>query len=107
MNDLAKVAMAAAQRAAVEWLRVHNQKADADALAECLAAMVKIRMPAALHDARQALECNMGKVAERTFLASMALAGIEAAKEAGYTDDTGVVYEIPAAAIEAAAAAQQ
>lgn len=73
-----------AMRAAAEYLRRHNLEADPAALAATLRAWLKIKLPEGLRDARQALEAGMGKVAEQTFAASMAQAGIEAAKEAGF-----------------------
>lgn len=81
---IAEVAVRIATRAAVAYLDAHGLKADDEALANSLKAMCKIRLPAALHDANEAIQCGMASVAEHTFRASMALAGIEAAKEAGY-----------------------
>jgi hypothetical protein len=40
-------------------------------------------LPEALADAKAAIEANMGKVAEATFVMTIRLAGIEAAKEVG------------------------
>lgn len=73
-----------AMRAAAEYLRRHDLGADPAALTATLRAWLKIKLPEAMRDARQALEAGMGKVAEQTFAASMAQAGIEAAKEAGF-----------------------
>lgn len=83
IDNLGAVAANAAMRASLEYLKAHNLKAEAGPLAECLRSHVKFRFPLALKDALEALECGMAKVAQSTFLASMALAGIEAAKEAG------------------------
>jgi hypothetical protein len=71
----------AAMRAAAEYLRVHGLTADLDTLLACLRANAKIRLPQALAEAKEALDCGMAQVAEATFRATMALAGIDAAKE--------------------------
>jgi len=87
MDSIDKLGTAASQtamKAAAEYLRKHNLGADVDALCECIRAHMRAALPGALNDAKAALDANMGAVAERTFLASMALAGIEAAKEAGF-----------------------
>jgi hypothetical protein len=83
MNPLVEAACQVAMRAAASYLQAHNLRADDSALAACLRSHCKIALPAALHDAKEALDCGMGQAAEATFRASMALAGIEAAKEAG------------------------
>lgn len=104
-NDtLAEAACSIAQRGAVEYLHAHSLKADAYTLAECLKAHVKSALPGALHDAKQALDCNMGQAAQQAFAADMVLAGIEAAKEAGYREQQGEIigYEISADALLAA-----
>ncbi len=72
-----------AMRGAAEYLRLHKLQAEDVALAVCVRSWIKIKLPGALHDAKQALDCNMGQVAEATFAASMVQAGIEAAMEAG------------------------
>ena len=81
---LAEAAMKIATRGAVAYLDKNHLQADASALAECLRSWVKIQMPQALKDAKEALAVGMGQVAEQTFAASMVLAGVEAAKEAGF-----------------------
>jgi hypothetical protein len=50
---------------------------------ECLRSQLKIKIPEALIDANEALNCHMDKIAEMTFAASMAQAGIDAAKDCG------------------------
>jgi len=82
--NLGEAAAQIAMRAALQYLRAHGLEADPAALAETLRSWVKIKFPEALADVRKALEARMDKVAEQTFAASMALAGIEAAKEAGF-----------------------
>jgi hypothetical protein len=82
-SQLIQVAIRAASLGAQEYLRTHNQNADPGALAECICAWVKIKLPEAMHDSKEALECHLDKIAEMTFAATMAQAGIEAAKEAG------------------------
>jgi hypothetical protein len=81
-TELGEAAMMIAARAAAEYLRRHNLEADPTALLETLRSWVKIKLPEALRAARTALEARMPQAAEQTFAASMALAGIEAAKEA-------------------------
>ena len=81
-NGLGKVAAEIATKAAIEWLECHNLKAEPQTLAGCLSDNCKTRLPEALHDAKEALDAGMDKVTEATFKAAMALAGIEAAKEA-------------------------
>ena len=77
---MAEVAM----RAAAEYLARHSLTADPVALTECLKAHLKAALPIALADAKRALDARMEAVALQTFEASLALAGIEAAKEAGF-----------------------
>lgn len=82
--NLAEIATQTAMQAAVEYLRVHNLKANDAALVSCLKAWCKIKLPEALRDAKEAFDCGMHQVGQATFLATMKLAGIEAAKEAGF-----------------------
>ena len=88
MNDatthgLVDAAMKAALRGAREWLDKHTEaKVDWATLCECLKANVKIRWQGAMYDAQQAMACGMTQIAQATFAATMALAGIDAAKEA-------------------------
>jgi hypothetical protein len=84
VDNLAVLAWRAAVVAAHKYLEANHLRADADALAECCKSWCKIKLPEAMADARKALECGMDMVAERTFIASMMLAGVEAAKEAGF-----------------------
>ena len=67
--------------AAAEYCHAHNLKADPGALAECCRAHARLRLPEALADAKEAVDCGMKQVAVATFVATMRLAGIEAAKE--------------------------
>ena len=82
MKDLVTIGCDAAMRGAVEYLRANDLKANVDALVPCLRSWVKAKFPEALHDAKEAFDAGMSQVALTTFCASMALAGIEAAKEA-------------------------
>jgi len=84
--NLADVAVKAATQGAVEYIKANNLKVDFANLSESLRTMVMIRLPAALHDAKEALDAGMDQVANQTFLASMVLAGIDAAKKACYND---------------------
>lgn len=70
-----------AVRGSQEYLRAHNLSADSSALATAIQKWVKASFDTALDDAKQALDCGMGAVAEQTFAASMMQAGITAAKE--------------------------
>ena len=86
MTDQSVVALGNAVVACVlaggrEYLRTHNLTADADALAAACRSWAKIKLPEALRDAKEAMDCGMSQVAEQTFKATMFQAGIEAAKE--------------------------
>jgi len=82
-DSIGTVGVQTAMRAGVAYLAQHGLDADGAALAECLRSHVQPALPAALRDAIEALDARMGgEVASLTFQASMALAGIEAAKEA-------------------------
>lgn len=84
MNPTAQLADAAlriAARGAREYMHQRNLDANPATLIECIRACVKLHLPGALNDAREALACNMGQVAEATFAAAMLQAGIDAAKE--------------------------
>lgn len=84
IQGIAELAMCHAAGSATLYINTHNLQADPVALAECLTFWVRAKLPEALHDSSEAIAAGMGAYAERTFLASMALAGIEAAKEAGF-----------------------
>lgn len=83
-TNLGTVAADVAMKSAVEYMSVHNLEADLDALTECIRFWCKSKLPQAIKDASDAYEANMPKIAEATFIATMRLAGIEAAKEAGF-----------------------
>lgn len=81
---LVNAATTIALRAAREWMDARGVKIPEGGwpdFADCLRANLKIRLPEALRDAREAMECGMTQVAETTFAASIAIAGIDAAKE--------------------------
>jgi hypothetical protein len=84
-TDLVTIACEISMRAAINYLQVHDLTADDKALSECLRDWCKIKLPQAMADAKEAIECGMTKAAEATFAATMRLAGIEAAKEASRT----------------------
>lgn len=67
--------------AASEYCHANNLRADPEALAECCRSHARLRLPEALADAKEAIDCRMEQVAVATFVATMRLAGIEAAKE--------------------------
>lgn len=84
VQALVAVAVAVAEKAAREYLRTHGLKSvDPDAAGACLKSWIMHKLPGAMKDAKDALDCGMKQIAETTFRASMALAGIEAAKEFG------------------------
>ena len=81
---LAQIAADRAMRAAAAYVAKHAGLNRGDLTGELTAALKRrllTAVPAALDDAREALACGMSAVAEATFLASMALAGVAAAKE--------------------------
>ena len=73
-----------AAQAAMRYLETHNLWADPDALASCLASWVRAKLPEALRDAKEALDAGLAEYAGMTYEATIVLAGIEAAKEAGF-----------------------
>lgn len=79
---LASAALEITAIGAREYLAANKLTADTNALLACCRSWTKIKLPEALNDAREAIECHMNEVAEATFKATMILAGIEAAKEA-------------------------
>ena len=81
MTELIEVASRMAATGAREYLAAHKLQTEPNALAACLKSWIKIKLPEALADAKEALACHMGQVAEATFAATMMQAGIEAAKE--------------------------
>ncbi len=68
---------------AQEYLRIKNFKADETALLACCKSWLKIKLPEAMRDAKEAMDCGMNQAAEMTFKVTLAQGGIEAAKEAG------------------------
>jgi hypothetical protein len=87
-DQLGTIAAETAMRAAAEYVRTNGLKVlDYDAATACLRSYCKVYLPSALADAKSALDCGMGQVAETTFKATMALAGIEAAKEFAWPAD--------------------
>lgn len=85
IDTFARAAADIAMRAAIEYAREHDLEVVALQHAESLCAAIRRHVQAAvgpaLADARLALEAGMGWAAEQTFRASIALAGVEAAKE--------------------------
>jgi hypothetical protein len=70
-------------RAAFAYLRNNRLVADNTALAACLKANIRARIDEAMADAKAAFACGMREAAQATFNATIALAGIDAAKECG------------------------
>lgn len=84
LDRLGKALADVAMRAAVEYLHGHGLTADAGALSACIRAWAKIKLDEAIRDGRAALDAGLGEgIAWQTMAATMALAGIEAAREAG------------------------
>lgn len=85
LDTLGTVAVGIAWKGARRYLahegRYTPALVNSKALQDALARHVKAKLPEALQDAKEALECGMAQAAEHTFAASMALAGIAAAKE--------------------------
>ena len=79
MDELAKVYADVMMRAAVTYCEQRAIAIDAEHLSQCLRAH-KETIRGALADAKEALNCGMAQVAETTFRASAAQAGIAAAK---------------------------
>ena len=85
MDNLGTVAADVAAKAAIQYLRgrdiLGKEWFNADAISKALQTRVKLALPEALKDAKEALDLGMGPVGETTFMVSMALAGIKAAKD--------------------------
>lgn len=77
---LSRMAMAIATNAAKTFMTKHGLSASNEALATTLQKELAAAIPDALADAREAFNCGMIEVADQTFRASMALAGIKAAQ---------------------------
>jgi len=73
-----------ATQAAMRYLETHELTAEPDALASCLSSWVRAKLPEALRDAKEALDAGLTEYAELAYKATIVLAGIEAAKEAGF-----------------------
>ena len=84
LSSLAQVATDTAILAAATYLRKHGLQAPPEVLSSFLMDWIKIKLPEALRDAKEAIDAGMAEAAQQTFLASMMQAGIEAAKESGF-----------------------
>lgn len=85
IDSLGTIAAEVAMRAAAEYIRTNRLTVlDYEAATACIRSWCKIKLPEALKAAKDALDCRMDAVAEMTFKAIMAEAGIEAAKEFGW-----------------------
>lgn len=85
LDTLGSRAADAAMRSAIEALvptgaRPTWTDAQVDGLLAAIRSELSVSLDGALADARQAFECGMGGFATATFMASMRLAGIRAAK---------------------------
>ena len=81
IDSLAKAGCEIAMRAAAKYVQENKLAPDLEQLVSALKQHINDALPVALQDAREALECRMDAIAERTFAASMVVAGIKAAKE--------------------------
>lgn len=82
MENLIEATIRIGVKSAKMWYETQGRTFEiTDAFCDCLKANIKIRMPKALADAKEALEVGMNEIAEQTFAAEIALAGIDAAKE--------------------------
>ena len=77
---LASASVTIAMEAAARFIARNNLKVDFGCLTENLKIQVKAKLPEALADAQAAIACRMTAVAEQTFAATIALAGVEAAR---------------------------
>ena len=88
INKLGTIAAETAMQAAAEYIKANGLKVvDYEVACEALRYYTKSRLGQALEDAKQAIDCGMVDAATMTFKASMAMAGIEAAKEFGFPLD--------------------
>ena len=82
ISDLASESIRAAARGAAEYLAQNGgDDVSADDLHPVLVRHVQAALPGAIKDCNEAADCGMGAVAATTYMASMTLAGIAAAKE--------------------------
>ena len=83
VDTLGQKAAEAAMRGAAEYIRANNLRSNAnlERITELIKLKAKAALPQALEDAKEALEANMGRLAEQTFMASMVLAGVNAVKD--------------------------
>jgi hypothetical protein len=79
-DTLADAALEIAVKAAARHIKRNHLHVSDSCLCENLKVQIKAALPGALADAQAALACGMIAVAEQTFAASIALAGVEAAK---------------------------
>ena len=88
-ESLGSMASDIAVRAALAYLKKHNGMtlANCDSLSIQLKRCCVAALPQALQDAKQALDCGMRDAAIATFKASMALAGIAAAKTVHFVQE--------------------
>jgi len=84
VTALVQAGMVVAVRTAHIYLCRYSLTAEPDALTECLRSHVEAAYESAMCDAQEALDCGLKWAALATFKASMAIAGIAAAKECGF-----------------------
>ena len=82
-EQLGEVAGKIATRAGLDYFKAHGLTYDLDTFSVALKKHCMAKMPVAMADAKEAMECHMEAQAEQTFAATMMLAGIAAAKEVG------------------------
>lgn len=82
-DALGLCASEAAVRGAKAYLQAHELHADTPTLAQAIREACLSAIPRALKDLEEAIDCGMAEVGFTTFRASMALAGVQAAKLVG------------------------
>lgn len=84
-RDLGDLAAKALMQAAVDWWQAHVQGTSLETAAATMVLHLRVRGKTALGeglaDAKEAFDAGLGQVAEATFLATIRLAGIQAAKD--------------------------
>lgn len=87
LESIASKGATSAMQAAADYWRLNNYSTaaftpdDWKAAVVCVKKHIRLAMPDAIKDMEEALRANMKEAAGHTFLASMRLAGIAAAKE--------------------------
>ena len=88
IDALGTLAAQTAMKGAADWFRANvtgiSASDAADRLVPAIRKHAALALPAAMADAKEALDAGMGAAAEATFLASMKISGITAAKDVAF-----------------------